>query len=324
MQFFNQISQKLLFVVGKGGVGRTTVATSLASYYAGQGESVLVVQWALKDSVSPIFSSPQCTHKETALPSGFKVMNYSAAEAIREYFVDHLKMRLLYSVIIENKHVQKLIHAAPGVQELFFLGRLFWLVELAQVERGYSYDRVIVDAPATGHAVSLFGIAPAIANFGITGPLAAECERVSKLLADSQKTGVIVVTLPEELPIEECYESIPRITKQLNRPPLAIFLNQSINSSFYANIDNIKNEDWFLNLEEKFKDNYSKQELKLILFALTKRNIFEKKLYDWSTIGENKDSPIPILPLPDIGLMHKVNTPFTVIESLAKYFATLT
>ncbi|WP_186646995.1 ArsA family ATPase [Fluviispira vulneris] len=320
MQFSNQISQKLLFVVGKGGVGRTTVATSLATYFAGQGESVLVVQWALKDSISPLYSSPQCSHKETALPSGFKVMNYSAAEAIKEYFVDHLKMKLLYSVIIENKHVQKLIHAAPGVQELFFLGRLFWLVELAQCEKGYSYDRVIVDAPATGHAVSLFGIAPAIANFGITGPLANECERVAKLIADPQKTGVIVVTLPEELPVEECYETIPKITKQLNRSPNAIFLNQSINPHFFKGFENIKNEDWFIKMEERFKHDNSKEELELILASLAKRDIFEKKLSFWA---QNNHPPIPIISLPDIGMMYKSTTSLTIINSLAKYYATL-
>lgn len=120
MTLFTQLSQKLLFIIGKGGVGRTAVSASLAAHFANKGEKVLVVQWSLKDTISPLYSRPQCTHKETLLPSGYKVMNFSASDAIREYFVDHLKMKLIYSMVIENKHVQRLIHAAPGVQELFF------------------------------------------------------------------------------------------------------------------------------------------------------------------------------------------------------------
>ena len=203
----SRLTQKLLFVLGKGGVGRSTASLALATSFAAAGERVLVVQWALRDDLSPRYGLPPAGHTETAVTPGVFTMNFDADEAIREYFVDHLGMRLLHSVVIENKHVQRLIHAAPGVQELFFLGRLLWLVELAHAKRGWSYDRVIVDTPATGHGVSLFTIAPTIAGFGMTGPLAAECVRVSALLADARKVGVLFVTLPEELPVEETLES---------------------------------------------------------------------------------------------------------------------
>lgn len=322
MSLLNQISQKLLFIVGKGGVGRTTVSASLASYFAKKGEKVLVVQWSLKDSISPLYSLPQCSHKESSLPHGYKVMNFSASEAIREYFVDHLKMKLIYSMVIENRHVQRLIHAAPGVQELFFLGRLFWLVELAQKERGYYYDRVIVDSPATGHGVSLFGIAPAVASLGMTGPLATECERVTKLLMDKEKTGVLIVTLPEELPVEECYESIPKVTGQLQRPPLAIILNQSNHSKFFPDLNHAKKEEWFLKLKSSLNHIESKQELDLILSSLTKRNLFEDKLLNWTqNFSAQSGKPLPIILLPNVELLHKVEFPLDIIDSLSNYIS---
>ena len=318
----NQISQKLLFIIGKGGVGRTTVSASLASHFAKMGEKVLVVQWSLKDSISPLYSLPQCSHKESMVPDGYKVMNFSAPEAIKEYFVDHLKMKFIYSMVIENRHVQRLIHAAPGVQELFFLGRLFWLVELAQKERGYYYDRVIVDSPATGHGISLFGIAPAVANLGMTGPLATECERVTKLLMDKEKTGVLVVTLPEELPVEECYDSIPKVTEQLQRPPLGIIVNQSNSPQFFPDLNHLKDEEWFLKLKLSLNKMESRQELELILSSLTKRNLFEDKLINWvQKFSTQTGKPLPIISLPDVGLLNKVESPLNIINSLSNYLS---
>ncbi|APJ04263.1 ArsA family ATPase [Silvanigrella aquatica] len=319
-----QISQKLLFVVGKGGVGRTTVSASLASYFAKQGEKVLVVQWSLKDSISPLYSMSPCHHKETAVPGGFKVMNYSASDAIREYFVDHLKMKLIYAMVIENRHVQRLIHAAPGVQELFFLGRLFWLVELAQQEKGYHYDRVIVDSPATGHGISLFGIAPAVANLGMTGPLAAECERVTKLLMNKEKTGFFVVTLPEELPIEECFESIPKLTAQMQRPPLAVIVNQSNNAQFFPELSRAEHEEWFLNLKSSLTQQESKQEIDLILSMLNKRNLYENKLTQWvNDFTAKTNQQLPIMSLPDVELLQKIESPLQIIEALSNYFSSI-
>ena len=326
MMILNHITQKLLFIMGKGGVGRTTVAASLASYFAAKGEKVLVVQWALKDSISPLYSLPECSHTEQLLPGGYKVMNFSSSAAIREYFVDHLKMKFIYSMIIENRQVQKFIHAAPGIQELFFLGRLFWLVELVQKEKGYYYDRVIVDCPATGHGVSLFGIAPAVANLGVTGPLATECQRVTKLLMDKEKTGVFIVTLPEELPVEECYESVPKITEQLQRPPLALIINQSNSTQFFPKLNLSKDEEWFLKLKSSLNHLESRQELDVLLAGLIKRNLLEEKVLTWaqSFSFQSAVNPIRVISLPDVRLLHKVKSPLDIINSLFNYFSLLT
>ncbi len=225
--------QKLLFVLGKGGVGRSTVAAALAGAFAQRGETCLLVQWAVHDALSAQFGAvPHLSHEARRVADRVSCMNFDADEAMREYFVDHLGFKLLHTLVIENRHVQRLIEAAPGIQELFFLGRLFWLVRLAQKERGWSYDRVIVDAPAMGHGVSLFRIAPAIASMGMAGPLAAECERVTELLHDKATVGTVVVTIPEELPVEETIEFLPQITMELKSPPLFAVLNRSFVTPF--------------------------------------------------------------------------------------------
>jgi anion-transporting ArsA/GET3 family ATPase len=298
--------QKLLFVLGKGGVGRSTVSAALAELYAQQGRSVLIVQWAVHDSISPQFGkTSSLSHEAHTVAPGVSVMNYQADEAIREYFVDHLKMGLIHKMVIENKHVQRFLHAAPGVQELFFLGRLFWLVCLAIEERGWSYDHVIVDAPAMGHGVSLFRIAPTIASLGITGPLAAECERVTRMLYDSEAVGTVVVTIPEELPVEETLEFLPRIEKELNRPPLFVVLNRA----FAEDLD----EKQIGVLLERVCTAEAKQALKMLAQDLRKREAFAGLL-----VNALARSGTPLLRILDVHMLKHELTPSVVREQVVR------
>jgi anion-transporting ArsA/GET3 family ATPase len=170
------------------------------------------------------------------------------------------------------------------VQELFFLGRLFWLIELAEKERGWSFDKIIVDMPAMGHAVSLFNIAPTIAKFGITGPLAVECARVSKMLADEKSTGTVIVTLPEDLPVEETIEFYPKICHELSRSPDAIFINRSLSrhqqlqKSAWQEIEEKK---WFLQLKENLSSQ-NRAQFEIILKELLQRYKYQDIIKEWS------------------------------------------
>jgi Anion-transporting ATPase len=246
----------LIFVLGKGGVGKTSASYAMAKHNAQLGKKSLIVQWSLADSAAGFTkkSSPFNLHsqsnydenhqfqKETELEQGIYTVNYSFQETLREYFVEHLKQKILHSLVVENKHVQKLLQASPGVQELFFLGRIFWLIDLAEEERGWKYDHVIVDSPSTGHGSSLFGLARSIGKFGLTGPLGEECRRVQGLLDNPKKTGYVIVTLPEELPIQESRELTLKVKKEIGYGPLCFFLNRHISQKFYDQYSEIKHE----------------------------------------------------------------------------------
>lgn len=265
-----------MFVLGKGGVGRSTIAASLAEAYVQKGQKVLVVQWALADVVGRWFGNKHVGHKETAVSPNLFVMNFDSILAIREYFVDHLKMGLVHKMVIENRHVQKLVQAAPGLHELFFLGRLFWLESLALQERGWQFDRIIVDSPATGHSVSLFQLAKTMASYGFTGPLAYECERVAKMLADEKRTGALVVTIPEELPVEETAQFIPSLVKEMGRPPLKLIINRSTKARLPSLADNVSFEE--SKVLSELKDIKTEPVLKSVYADLQKRQEFERYL----------------------------------------------
>lgn len=310
------ISQRLVFFLGKGGVGRTTLATAFAQACASKGEKTLIVQWALHDGISQLFAKSLAGHDSSPLETNLWTMNFSSDEAIREYFVDHLKMKLVFNLVIENKHVQRLIHAAPGVQELFFLGRLFWLVCLSEEIRGTRFDRVIVDTQATGHGVSLFTVAPTIAQFGLTGPLAAECERVARMLADPNLVGTALVTLPEELPVEETLEFLPRLSSDLGRPPNILFLNRSLTPFLQTNQNSLDEHHDFGVWKKSLKSEKAFRALSLLHRDLSKRIHFESMLRS----ATQKLAPyLPIVSIPDIGLSQPEAAAPTVLQEVHRW-----
>jgi hypothetical protein len=227
----------VVFVLGKGGVGRSTVAAALGAGLASRGEQVLIVQWTVTDAISQWFDRPAAGSDARAIAPGLATMNFSAEASLEQYFVDHLGMRAFYRAVIANRHVRRLTRAAPGLEELMFLGTLMWLTTLARQERGWSYDHVIVDAPAMGHATSLFAIPHTTSTLGLGGLLATECERVAAMLADPAHSAAVLVTLPEELAVEETIEFWPRITHDLGRPPLAAIINRSAHQLGDAPVD---------------------------------------------------------------------------------------
>ena len=99
------LKQKLIFVTGKGGVGRTTVASALGLGFAEAGENTLIVQWSFRDFISPQWNRDPCGHKHVEIQKNLSVMNFDPSEAMKEYFVDHLNMKLLYNLVLQNKQV---------------------------------------------------------------------------------------------------------------------------------------------------------------------------------------------------------------------------
>jgi hypothetical protein len=218
----------VVFVLGKGGVGRSTVAAALASGFAERGDDVLVVQWAVTDAISPWFGLAAAGYDAQPIATRVATMNFSAEAALQQYFVEHLGMRAFYRSVVASRHVRALTRAAPGLEQLMFLGTIMWISTMARQERGWTYDRVVVDMPAMGHGASLLAIPAVTRSFGLGGLLAAECARVAALIEDPARSAALMVTVPDELAVEETFEYWPRITRDFGRPPLALVVNRSV------------------------------------------------------------------------------------------------
>lgn len=219
---------RIVFVVGKGGVGRSTVSAGLGLMLAGRGERVLVMEWSVAEAIAPWFDLPAAGTTPSEVIPRLSVANYRLEEALRAYFVDHLHLGLFYRHVVDGPAMRRLIEAAPGVAELLFLGQLWWYTSLAEKEAGLAFDRIVVDAPATGHGASLLDMPVTLASMGATGLLGREVDRVADMMGDPAWTGALVVALPEELAVEETLELVPRATHGLGRAPLAALVNRSV------------------------------------------------------------------------------------------------
>lgn len=205
------------------------MAAALGCALADRGERVLVVEWTIAEAIAPWFGVPSPAGVEPcAVAPRLSVLNYRLDAVLRTYFVDHLKLGLFYRRIVDGPHVRELIEAGPGIAELMFVGHLWWLTSLAEQEAGLVFDRVIVDAPATGHGASLLDVPATLRSLGATGLLAMELGRVTDMLADPARVGALVVALPEELAMEETLELVPRVTRTLGRAPIAAIVNRCV------------------------------------------------------------------------------------------------
>jgi anion-transporting ArsA/GET3 family ATPase len=228
--FASSALPRIVFVLGKGGVGRSTLSAALGLLCAQRDERTLIMQWTVADAIGPWFGAAPAGPTPTEIAPQLSVANFALDDALRAYFVDHLHLGLVYRRVIRARAVTRMIEVAPGLAEMFFLGQLWWLITLAEREAGLCFDRVIVDAPATGHAASLLDIPSLASAMAATSLLSVETRRVVDMLADPGRSGAVVVSLPEPLVVDETLELIPRVTARLGRAPLALIVNRSANT----------------------------------------------------------------------------------------------
>ena len=220
------LNHKLLIVSGKGGVGKTTTALALGLLAAERGKKVLIAEVNSEEQVAHLLERPPIGYRETELLPGFWGINVQPRKSFEEYVLLQIKFRSLYAAVFENRFVRYFIDATPGLADLMCIGKIYALVN--------NYDLVIVDAPATGHSIALLEVPSIVARAVRIGPLKSEAEKIDLLLHDPEKAEVVVVTLPEEMPIAETIEMNESVGKRLGLKLGPIFLNQVQDSSFTA------------------------------------------------------------------------------------------
>jgi anion-transporting ArsA/GET3 family ATPase len=227
--------KRVIVVMGKGGVGRTTVATALAQALARRGRRTLLFQAGAKDKLSRLIGSAPVGENIVPVPGGFHAVNSNAAAAIHEYGLMVLRYETIYKMVMENPVVKKLVRAIPGLDDYSIIGKLWYHTteERPGSAGGYKWDTVVFDAPATGHALTMFKIPRAILSAVPDGPLTRDAVKVRALFEDPSRTAVVLTTLAEEMPVTETTELYRRLKPELGLHATHLVVNQIAPDRFF-------------------------------------------------------------------------------------------
>src|ERR1700758_1405295 len=188
---------RLVFVTGKGGVGKTTVAAGLAQLAAEHGKRVLVCETDAKGDVPSLFDAPPTDFTPKEIAPGIWSMSMDTEASLREYLKLHLRIPVVGRIGPLAKAFDFVATAAPGVREILTVGKLCWEVK----ER--HYDLVVVDASATGHIVGQLAAPQAINSLVQVGLIRSQTDWMLEILSDPSRTGLVIVATPEEMPVNE-------------------------------------------------------------------------------------------------------------------------
>jgi anion-transporting ArsA/GET3 family ATPase len=194
------LDRKLLFVTGKGGVGKTTIAASLALLAAQQGRRTLVAEIDAKGNLADFFETGPTVFQEREVLPGLWAMSMDTEESLKEYLRLQLKIPLIAKVGPLARTFDFVANAAPGVKEILTVGKFLWEV------RERHYDLVVVDAVASGHIVGQLAAPSAIQELVQVGLVRDQTDWMLEILGDPARTGAVIVAAPEEMPVNETLE----------------------------------------------------------------------------------------------------------------------
>ena len=197
--------RRLVLVLGKGGVGRSTVAAALAGANAARGKKTLLFETNANDRFGSYFDKPPVGTEIAELAPDLSAVNTTPAAALAEYGLMILKFKSVYEMVFENRITKAFLRAIPGLDEYSILGKAWF--HTTETSRGRPvWDTVVFDLPASGHAMAMLRIPWVITETVPEGPLTRDARTIAALLCDPVRTVAIVVTLAEEMPVNEAVE----------------------------------------------------------------------------------------------------------------------
>ncbi len=218
--------RKLVFVTGKGGVGRTTVAAGLALMAAEQGKRTLVCEAEPKGDLAAFFETGPTEFKELQVAPNLWAMSMDTEASLREYMRLNLRVPLVGRIGPVARAFDFVANAAPGVREILVVGKLCYEV------RAENWDLIVVDAAPTGTIVSQLDAPSAINELVKVGLVRDQTQWMRDILSDPQRTGCVIVATPEEMPVNETIELADRVRSETSVDLAAVVVNRVLPELF--------------------------------------------------------------------------------------------
>ena len=210
----------LTFVTGKGGTGKSIITAALALNAARSGQRTLVCELDDHPTMTRLFGLPDDLGVEpTATRDGVHVANFRGMPVMQAFLRTFVPSRRVTDLLLRNRVATTFFESAPGVMDAVALDRV------ADILADGRWDRVFVDLPATGHALTLLRLPASMAEMIGVGDLAARVRRLADIMADPARAALVVVTLPEEMPVTETLEFCSTVRREVEIRLGAIVVN---------------------------------------------------------------------------------------------------
>lgn len=220
------LEPKVLIVSGKGGVGKSTVAASLALVAARRGRSVCVAEVDRRGTLPKLLGDGSLSYEPAELSPGVWGVNVSAEDALVEYLKVQYHMSRTSKVFRSTQFVDFITTAAPGLKDILVLGKIWYLEQgRSGTGRPLRFDTIIVDAPAAGHMLTFLQAPAGLSDAVRVGPIKRQTDWLIEMLTDPSRTRVHLVALPEEMPVAETLETSEALMEKLRIPQGAVFAN---------------------------------------------------------------------------------------------------
>ncbi|HEV3355078.1 MAG TPA: ArsA family ATPase [Acidimicrobiales bacterium] len=220
------LDHKLLFVSGKGGVGKSTVAAALALLGSQRGKRTLACEIDAKGNLADFFEAGPTNYTPREVQPNLFAMSMDTEASLQEYLKLQMRLPAIARIGPLARAFEFVATAAPGVREILTVGKPVW-----EVREG-NFDLVVVDAAATGHIVGQLAAPQAINDLVHVGLIRQQTSWLIDVLGNKETTGLVVVTTPEEMPVNETIELAARVEDETDVALSAIVVNRVLPELF--------------------------------------------------------------------------------------------
>jgi anion-transporting ArsA/GET3 family ATPase len=220
------LDRKLVFVTGKGGVGKSTVAAGLGLLAAQRGKRTLVCEVDAKGNLAGFFETGPTRYQAREIEPRLWAMSMNTEDSLKEYLTIFLRLPMMARIGPLSKIFEFVATAAPGVKEILTIGKLAYEV------REQHYDLVVVDASPTGHIVGQLAAPEAINELVKVGLVRSQTGWMLDILSNAETTGLVIVATPEEMPVNETIELAGRVEHETSVKLAAIVVNRVLPELF--------------------------------------------------------------------------------------------
>src|SRR5579863_1855832 len=225
------LARRVLIVLGKGGVGKSTISAALAKVATLSNARALIMECDARAPLAATFGVKQ-SFTPTQVAHNLDLMTLDGRAALEEYLRLVVPSRMLLKAVFASRLYQFFVQAAPGLRELMMLGKIYYEAG-RQAATPAHRSVIIVDAPASGQAMSLLKMPTAARTTFTDSVVGKEASNISKMLRDRRHCAIVQVTTADALSVAETIETHAELSR-IHLAPAAVFFNRMVVSDFDA------------------------------------------------------------------------------------------